>query len=359
MNDFRKNMLKLVLILVGIIVVLILIVTLSTRGSRTTKYTETGLVNAARKYYNSNTSLLPIDDYDESIVTDSTLITEGYLDEYEDEYGYTAVCSSKVTVTKINDEYFYQPYLSCNKSDDTSLLYEELKENIVTEGDGLYSINGEYYFRGENPNNYLSFADMNWKIIKVDKDNNIKIILQDYNYSKQGVWDNRYNIDEENRIGINDYSVSRIKDILHEILDDSKAFDNSSLSRIQKTDLCIGKRNDTDKSTNGNTECSTKLEDQLIGLMQLNEYFIASGDANCPSKSIKSCQNYNYLAIPTWTITAYSGDTSRVWLVTSSSTSIIRMQANESMLFAPVITLKSNTIFTSGEGTQSNPYKIK
>ncbi len=359
MNDFRKNMLKLVLVLVGVIVVLVLVITLATGSGRTTSYTEKGLVNAAKNYYRDNANLLPIEDYEEATVNDDTLISLDFLNEYKDENDNIVSCSSKVTVTKIKDEYYYQPYLFCNNEDDTTLLYEQLVSNVVTEEDGLYKISNEYYYKGENPNNYITFADKTWRIIKIDEENNIKLIMQDSDYDFDITWDDRYNLIEESSTGINDYTVSRIKDVLEEELNDSKVFTNSDLSMLAKIDLCIGKRSDTDKTTNGNTECSKKLESQLIGLVQLNEYFIASNDPNCLTKSVKSCQNYNYLSIPTWTITGYSGDTSRVWFITTSSNSIIRLQTNESMRIAPVVTLKSNSIYSEGDGTESNPYIVR
>lgn len=354
MNDFRKSMFKLMIILAGIVIVLILIITISNIKEKTTGYTETGLINAAKKYYRDNPTKLPNDDYEENTVDDSTLVSEGYLSQYKDKDGFVVKCNSKVTVTNIDGEYFYQPYLSCEKGTNTQLLNEVI---ISSKDNGLYKTDEEYYFKGENPNNNIIFANTNWRIIKIDEDGNIKLIHYDYIKTfGETVWDDRYNINYTSNVGINDYEVSRVKDYLNEKLQDEDMFTNYDLSRLQKTTLCIGKRGDNDKSKDGSTECSKTLENQLIGLIQLNEYLNASLDVNCLTKDIDSCQNYNYLSKLTWSITPYSGDTSKVWV---NSTSIYKSYANNYRKVLPVITIKSDTIFDSGDGTSDNPYIIR
>lgn len=354
MNDFRKSIFKLAMVLVAIVGVLVIVILVSNIKTKTIGYTETGLVNAAKKYYKDNPSQLPINDYEEVYIEDSKLVSEKYLKQFKDEYDTIVRCNSKVTVTKIKDEYFYQPYLKCDKGTNTQLLYEEI---INSKDNGLYKTGDEYYFKGENPNNHLTFANMNWKIIKIDKDGNIKIIHNDFHKTfGETVWDDRYNINYGENIGINDYEVSRVRDYLNEKLEDKDLFTKYDLSRLQKTNLCIGKRGDKDKTKDGNTECSKKLENQLIGLIQLNEYFNASLDENCLTKDIDSCQNYNYLSRSTWSITPYNGDTSRVWV---SSSSVFKSYASNSRRVLPVVTLKSDTILNRGDGTENNPYIIK
>lgn len=354
MNDFRKSMLKLIVILVSIIVVIIIVIAISNIGGKGKGYNEQGLVNAAKKYYKDNPVLLPDDDYEESIVEDSQLISGKYLKQYKDEYDIVVRCNSKVTVTNIKGEYFYQPYLSCEKGTNTQLLSKVM---IDTKDNGLYESGDEYYFKGENPKNNVMFADAKWKIIKIDKDGNIKLIHNDYEKTfGEYIWDDRYNVNHNEKVGINDYEVSRIRDYLNEKLNDKKMFTNYDLSKLQKFALCVGKRSDTDKTKNGNTECSKTLDNQLIGLIQLNEYYNASLDTNCLVKDAESCQNYNYLSNFSWSITPYSGDTSRVWIIYRTP---FKTYANYSMRVLPVITLKNDTIFDSGEGTSNNPYKLR
>lgn len=60
-----------------------------------------------------------------------------------------------------------------------TITIEQLKENIVTSGDGLYKDTLEenrYVYKGENPNNYLSFNNELWRIMAIENDATIKIM---------------------------------------------------------------------------------------------------------------------------------------------------------------------------------------
>ena len=64
----------------------------------------------------------------------------------------------------------------------TSEAYDSdtLKNNITQTGDGLYidklQLN-RFIYKGENPNNYIKFNNENWRIISIEDDGTIKIIL--------------------------------------------------------------------------------------------------------------------------------------------------------------------------------------
>ena len=58
----------------------------------------------------------------------------------------------------------------------------DLKENIVTSGPGLYKDNIEenkYVYKGEDPNNYIKLDNDLWRIISIEPDNTLKIIKKD------------------------------------------------------------------------------------------------------------------------------------------------------------------------------------
>ena len=55
---------------------------------------------------------------------------------------------------------------------------EDLKENVVESGDGLYKDIYEderYIYKGENPNNYITFNNETWQIISIESNGTIKI----------------------------------------------------------------------------------------------------------------------------------------------------------------------------------------
>ena len=55
----------------------------------------------------------------------------------------------------------------------------QLKNNVVTTGNGLYADATEpnrYIYKGQNPNNYITFNNELWRIISVENDDTLKII---------------------------------------------------------------------------------------------------------------------------------------------------------------------------------------
>ena len=55
---------------------------------------------------------------------------------------------------------------------------EQLKETVVTTGDGLYEddVEGRYVYKGANPNNYLTLGTDTYRIIAIEQDNTLKVV---------------------------------------------------------------------------------------------------------------------------------------------------------------------------------------
>ena len=59
--------------------------------------------------------------------------------------------------------------------------------SIVYEGDGLYISSGNYLYKGLDVNNYILVDNMLFRIIRINTDKTIEIILDDYINKKE--WD--------------------------------------------------------------------------------------------------------------------------------------------------------------------------
>lgn len=60
-----------------------------------------------------------------------------------------------------------------------STAFETLKNKVVKDGDGLYKdsvTEGRYVYKGENPDNFISFNNELWRIMSIEKDGSLKII---------------------------------------------------------------------------------------------------------------------------------------------------------------------------------------
>lgn len=358
-KNLDKNLIKKFSIIFGIIaIIFIIIIILKLILGGRISYTsiENKMIESAKKYYQNNSEKLPSDGT--VTIESSKLIEEGYLKDFsklvKDK---NATCNGQVTVTNSNGSYLYSATLNCGEYYQTKKFKDVLLENVVTSGNGLYNYGNYYIYRGENLNNYVSFAGKTWLILRVYNDGTIRML--ETTNRENVVWDDRYNSNRESNVGINDFNVSRIKDTLEEIYNNSNEFSETDKSYISNQNLCIGKRSDSNGyGMDESVECSNTLQNQPIGLLQVNEFALASLDQNCKNTTDLECTNYNYLTTLNsyWTLTADADNTYKVYKVsgspfvsTASSTSKPRI----------VVQINSNVNYESGDGSNENPYKFK
>lgn len=340
------------------IAVIILIVILKVViGSRVTfKGAEEKIKNSAITYVLNRKDLLPAKNEITRIEFNS-LVEAKLIKPFEKLLkDKTASCTAYVTIENNNENYVYIPYLDCGEKYKTSYLSDKILSNgTTTSGDGIYEIEGNYVFRGEKVNNYVSFAGITWRILRINSDKSIRLIETVHEDSY--VWDDRYNTDKKSSTGISDYRVSRIKDTLTGFYD--KLFSSSEKSYIVKQNVCIGKRYEQDENLSNSIECSETLDNQYVSLIQANEFALASIDNNCKTILSNECTNYNYLATfkrTYWTITGVAGRTDKVYKISKNVNSTIASGSSSTNM---VIHLTGNVRYKSGDGTIDNPYVIK
>ena len=356
---------KKLLILLGLIIVLLFIILwlLSLKSSPKengySKY-ESEMVSAAKEYYKINKDRLPQADKQTNEVALSELIKLKYMEDH------SAIksCNGSVTVENNSNSYSYVAYLDCGEKYSSKLLYKKIISNTVTTGAGLYNINNEYIYRGEIVNNYVKFGEKLWRIVKIDANNDIVLVLNDF-FEYTRPWDNRYNMDTKYNSGYNDYEKSRIKEFLDSVASSSsdtndKLLSKNDMKKLVSYKLCIGKA-DINQNVNNNTyECQKVLEKKKIGLLTLSDYMTASIDPNCTSPASNTCQNYNYLVDfdnGWWLATGNSANSYETYRVDSSGM-IESLNASSYTATRPVIHLSKNITYKSGKGTEKKPYII-
>jgi hypothetical protein len=336
----------------GLILLFLIVIIVASSGSRVVN--DNTLTNAAASYISNNPSLAPKNNYESKNISMLTLVSEGYISDKKE----GSSCSSYVIVTKVDGEYYYTPYIKCNNENDTVLLRNKLLKSVVTDGPGLYSNENEYIYRGEVKNNYVLVNGYLWRIIGIDENNNIRLINNiPFDYV---IWDDRYNSVLDSQDGINDYSLSRIKDVLNDyenaLSDDNKEiFTGEVKSRMVKFDQCY---ESIDLENMVSTECNTFVEDQLFGMIRVKDYVDASLDPSCSYTTIKNCQNYNFLNRSSWTVSSYSGDNNQVYYIDQNNGIVLRKALYTNTAY-PTMVLRSDIIYLSGTGTETDPYNIK
>jgi len=354
---------KIGIIVIGCFLILFLFLfLLSSCGKKLDpKSLELEIVSKAKSYYNIHTEELPSENSGMKLSLDD-LVTKGIIKSLDKLLDKNTICSGNLSIENNNNYFMYSPSLTCTSSNDTyesENLKEKLLSNVVTSGNGLYNLGAKYYFRGDNVDNKLIFDGIMWRIVGINEDGSIRIIEE--NKRTSVVWDDRFNADRNSSSGINNFIHnginSRIKDTLNDYYENDTIFSENGKGYIKKTNLCIGKRSETDTISDGSLECSNILENQYIGMLQFNEYMLASLDSSCENTMSKGCENYNYLADFSnsyWTLTADSTNTHKVFKISSS---VSLGNANTTAMPRIVINISENTNIT-GNGTENDPYVV-
>lgn len=360
----NEKLIKTLVTIVAIFIILIVIIfgiSSCTNKKKTFNDLEDLMISTTKDYYQSNKDRLPKID-NKKVLSLKDIISIGKLKE-PSKYlkNENITCDGNVTVYNNNGNYLYTPYLKCGKEYETILLKDKIiKDNLTDKGVGLYNVNGTYIMKGEVQNNYLSFNDKIFRIMRVNEDGTIRVI-QNEEY-KQATWDNRYNPDEELNSGINEYMYnninSRIKDTVEKYYNDESVWPKSSKAYISSQNLCIGKRSSDDTTKDGQTECSKKLSNQQFGLLSVYEYLQASLDKNCSYTESSSCSNYNWYTRlkDVWTLTASSESSDKVYRINQ-----VAMLASADSMYGVniVINLVGDVTYSTGDGSKDNPYILK
>ena len=243
---------------------------------------------------------------------------------------------------------------SSNNTSDKSGLYVS---NLTNSG------NNTYYFRGNVDNNNVSFAGMNWKIVRINEDDSIRIILdspidknQKYTYNSSKNKENMY------------YNESDVKPVLDSWYTENL---NEYDSKISYSNYCSeihalwDRTWSSDKGTVYNQYNPTfKCDDPLytynlkVGLINYDETVFAGA-----YYGKQNDKYYLYTGYAYWTMSTAgyydSSYGSATWVVGTSGTFAWNyFYARDSYIIRPVINLSSN-VAVEGHGTSSDPYVVK
>ena len=138
--------------------------------------------------------------------------------------------------------YYYMKYnkKSSNTEENEVLAVTIQKQGIVSSGDGLYNNSGELIYKGKNVNNYLSYSNILWRIVKVNSDNSIVLVT-----------DSKIN-DLAYGVSNSTYLKSNINDYLNKSLENTGIFEtilNNKEKLLTKNTLCLDDVNNIKKIT--------------------------------------------------------------------------------------------------------------
>ena len=361
-----KKLLKKLLIIgggfLGVLILFIMIVSI-TRSISNKKNPygkiKSNAVVGAQKYYDSLKEKL---NSGESIeISFDELIAKKYMDEYASKVDDGVKCSGMVTISNKFDTIVYTSNMDCGKYYKDETLYDHIISNneIVSSGDGIYDLYNRYIYRGENVNNYVEFDNKTWYIVDIEKNGNIRLFNSKKSLESDSVWDDRYNVIEDTEVGYNDFEKSRIYDSLKEL--EKTTITENGKKYIIPQDICYGARSKNSTDNSNSIECSKTLSNHILSTLTVSDVITASIDSTCNSIRQSQCSNYNYLASrkisSMWTFIADSDNSYRVY--TSYKGKVLYKDTNDYYNLYVTVKLSPEVLYLSGDGTESNPYKIK
>ena len=209
-------------------------------------------------------------------------------------------------------------------------LVKVIRENNI-DNDKYREINGINYFINDSNNNYLMYSNILWRIIKVNKDNSIMVIsdssLTSLAYGESVNFTESY-INKWLNQNDNEYSG-----ILEKNLHNKETY-------LQPTISCIDTVNELD-----NKDCENIINKNYISLLTTSDY------VNIGNKDSYVINNeYFYLN--------NTNEELKPWYIDNEG-KITTTSGKDTYGVKPVITIKSNIDYISGDGTKDNPYKIE
>ncbi len=375
LNKITDNQIikRLIVVVFFFIIFILLIALFSSCSHKRYSYSslENQMVKIVKQKYTSN---LPKDDKGFTTVTLQNLVNDGYIKEVSSVIQNNSVCTGYVKIINNNGNYLYIPSLDCGSDYKTATLYDKIttNENIVSSGNGLYKVNDEYIFKGDNVKNHLTLNGIKYLILKVNSDGTIRLL--DLTKRDMVYWDNRFNVDKNASYGINNYVYnginSRLKDYVEGLYNDKEVTTNAMKPYFINTPICIGKRSINDDIFDSSIECSERASEFPYTLLSAYEYFQATLDNNCHTIKDNSCSNYNYLnnVGSTWTITADKDSTFKVFKLNNNSMGTTNAS---NLAYAKIVTTINGDLvleqkkdiktrkYIMGDGSENNPYVIK
>lgn len=349
-----------IIILIPVIILIFLFALRGCNNTKTPDKYEKLMISAAEKYA-KNHKMFPKEGKQviirlEELEKDGLKSSEKALKD--------TTCSGSVTITNNSndlseeDYYLYTPYLECSNYK-TDYLKDHLLEDVTTTKSGLYKVGEEYIYKGDKVNNYLNFFGVEYRIIKIDANNNLKLI-KSTNQQVSSSWDGKYNIKTNKYSGINSYADSNILDRLNEDYKKDESLSKNAKNHIIPTDICVGKRSVNNLSKNITNECNEKIENQVITLPSVTDVALASYDENCKNLGDLSCTNYNYFTDfidYSWTVDTVLEEDSLVYYISSVDADL--ESANKYKKYNWVIYISGDEVYMEGTGTKDDPYIIK
>ncbi len=217
----------------------------------------------------------------------------------------------------------YNPKIDSN--DGSVLLAKDIvgkSEFGTDEEDGLYSSSGNYIYKGMVNNNYLRYNNMLWRIVRINSDNSIDIILDDYMTLLP--WSDK--VEEFKESEIYDYLNNEFLNLL-------------DINDLNKTSFC------TDKVESlTSISCNDPNSDGYVKLLDIANFL----------NSINKEKSYLVSDDEIFWLSDYNTD--KIWH--TNGINVSQSEVNTFYEIRPMVRLKNTILYKDGDGTKEKPFII-
>lgn len=244
--------------------------------------------------------------------------------------------------------------------------------SVDNQTDGLFATNDTngnrttYFFRGKVDNNYIVFADLKWRIVRINEDGTIKLIMENGITSNTG-----YNFNENTE----DYNKMYYKNSLAESTlnkwyeNTLKDYDDNIVEGNFCTDFKVvssyfeqinGISTTLYQNYTPTLRCNNVLKSK-IGLLTIDEVSYAGAFYRMPNETYYLNNNQFFWTMSPAGFEKKYADTYEWIIGKTGELNIYDVSDGENykVVLRPVINLKKDTIAISGNGTFNAPYRIK
>ncbi len=276
-----------------------------------------------------------------------------------------------------------------NTVDENTLAYKiktnnNILKNIdIFESDdtGLIEINNKYYFRGNVNNNYINYANMCFRIVSINNDNTIKLVLEDKDNTcensignfeignGQNMTDTEFNNNMLN--SLIDFQDNYLKDNLDYLKIENLCLENTkySLDDIEISDIISNYNYLPKRRINGkilyDDECNgIKLSQINNKNLYVNEFNVddviyIGNKLNINSDTYLYNDYFENKEKSFWTSSLSNYDNGNINEFIINNNVLNETNINNVSFYRPTVTLINNIILINGNGTKEFPYIIK
>ena len=248
--------------------------------------------------------------------------------------------------------------------------------NFTSDANGLYvstntnSGQSTYYFRG-NVDNNVKFAGFNWKIIRINEDGTIRLILNgtanNTQYRLNTVYNNYtymyYSNSDIAKPTVDNWYQTNITDKGYDKYVAIGKFCEQAKAKFSTNYTSGNATMELFSTYTPNFKCSTDnngkgIINSKVGLITYDEVVYAGGYYNAKNNDFYLCNTNCHM----WTMSpaGYNSDKANVWIVDSAGMMFYNHYYifTDSYRIRPVINLNANVVAT-GTGTSSDPYVVQ